>query len=168
MTLCLATNGQTPKFAALGLAESFASVLERADARHSTLRRGGIGGVKPGPFSRLFESPQWRYLAYVVHNQSTQSGMRPSERLPAVILYDTHSQKEVHRLAGHTDYIAWTAFSPDGRHIGSVSWDGTMRMYDTTTGDLEWVVDELKGRQAWIGAFSPDSRYVLFSSSNGP
>ncbi|KAF1926111.1 WD40 repeat-like protein [Didymella exigua CBS 183.55] len=98
------------------------------------------------------------------HNDSTQSGMLAPEGLLCVVV-DVINAKEIHRLFGHTDAIVWSAISPNNAHIASVAWGGTLRMYSVVTGKLEWTTSG--GGQAWTGAFSADSRHIVWSTVNG-
>jgi WD40 repeat protein len=66
-------------------------------------------------------------------------------------------------LTGHSGSIRAVAFSPDGRHIESSSKDQTIKLWDTTTGDLQKT---LTSYADWVRAvaFSPDSRYIASGS----
>jgi WD40 repeat protein len=92
--------------------------------------------------------------------------MRALENLPQVVIYDLDAGNEIRRFSGHTDAIMWSAISPDNEHIASVSWDGTLRMYSASTGEFEWVTED-SGGQSWAGAFSPDSKFIAWSSKRG-
>ncbi|KAJ4323926.1 hypothetical protein N0V94_001570 [Neodidymelliopsis sp. IMI 364377] len=129
--------------------------------RHNALFKDArFGSFGSTPFSN-----DGKLFVYHFQNTSTQSGMRDPEDLPQVIVVDMIAGKELHRLSGHTDAIMWSAISPDAQHVASVSWDGTLRMCSLTTGELEWVTDA--GGQSWTGAFSADSKHIVWSSGNG-
>jgi WD40 repeat protein len=68
-------------------------------------------------------------------------------------------------LEGHVDQVWAVAFSPDGQTLASGSWDGTVRLWDATTGawkqTLEGHVDQL-----WAVAFSPDGQTLASGSRN--
>ena len=67
-------------------------------------------------------------------------------------------------LKGHDHWITSVAFSPDGRHIVSGSYDKTVRVWDALTG---WsVMDPLNGHDHWIisVAFSPDGKHIASGS----
>ncbi|KAF1972780.1 YVTN repeat-like/Quino protein amine dehydrogenase [Bimuria novae-zelandiae CBS 107.79] len=105
-------------------------------------------------------------LLYLSKNESTQRGMREPDALPHVVMYNTDTGREVHRLRGHTDRVVWAGFSPDEQHIASVSWDGTLRMYSSQTGGLEWSTTN-SGGQSYASSFSSDSKYIVWSSNLG-
>lgn len=42
-------------------------------------------------------------------------------------------------LLGHTQEVSSVAWSPDGRFLGSGSWDATVRIWDVTTGEVQRV-----------------------------
>jgi WD40 repeat protein len=130
--------------------------------RHNTI----IDNAMLGNFGSASFSNDGKYLLYHSNNRATQQGMRAAEHLPQVVVYDLEAGKEAHRLAGHTDAIMWSAFSPNNEYLASVSWDGILRMYSTFTGELEWASKHSGGR-SWAGAFSPDSKYIVWSSKIG-
>jgi WD40 repeat protein len=68
-----------------------------------------------------------------------------------------------HTFRGHTGWVNGVAFSPDGRHVLSASYDGTVRLTDTRTGREVRRVAHPHGRAA---AFSPD-RNRVFSAAGG-
>jgi WD40 repeat protein len=43
-----------------------------------------------------------------------------------------HSRSGLYTLSGHTQGIIGVAFSPDGTHVATVSFDGTARIWDVT------------------------------------
>ncbi|EMD62683.1 hypothetical protein GGP41_003499 [Bipolaris sorokiniana] len=143
-------------------AEALNQVATDYRTRHNTIfddaQLGGFGSVSMSNDGRLF--------LYHLNNNPTQQGSREPEELPQVVVYDLDEGIELHRLAGHTDAIMWSAISPDSAHIASVSWDGSLRMYSVLTGELEWAAGCSK-EQSWAGAFSSDSRFIAWSSKCG-
>ena len=67
-------------------------------------------------------------------------------------------------LQGHTDSVSSVAFSPDGRHIVSGSFDKTIRVWDVQTGGQ--VGNPLQGHTSSVNsvAFSPDGRHIVSGS----
>jgi WD40 repeat protein len=151
---------------ASNLHTEFEKALGKAASDHQRRHHTSFKNAQVGKFDSVTFSDDGRLLLYHCENGSTQHGMREPNKLPHVVVYDINANKEVHRLRGHTDAIMWSAISPEQHHIASVSWDGTMRMYSANTGDLIWVTDS-PGGQSWAGAFTPDSKHIIWSSKMG-
>ncbi|KAB8237042.1 WD40 repeat domain-containing protein [Aspergillus alliaceus] len=66
---------------------------------------------------------------------------------------------------GQKDTIMWLAISPDAKLVGSTSWDGTVRIWDTNGGTCLQVLGPFGG-QMWSGVFSLDSKYITFSQGS--
>jgi WD40 repeat protein len=144
---------------------SFTKALSDVATTHRRRHNTIFDDADFGGFGSTSFSNDGRRFLYHTQNRSTQSGMRDPEDLPRVIVVDVQGGKELFRLAGHTDAIMWSAISPDNEHIASVAWDGMLRMYSATTGELEWAT--AADGQAWTGAFSADSQYIVWSAGNG-
>ena len=53
-----------------------------------------------------------------------------------ILIYETTSGKNLLSLSGHTSLINKIVFSPDGKLLASASDDGTLRLWDTSAGQL--------------------------------
>src|SRR5262249_55812351 len=63
-------------------------------------------------------------------------------------------------LRGHTDIVSYAAFNRDGSRIATSSWDGTVRIWDGTTGAEIAVLNV--GQVALMSVeFSPDGTKVV-------
>ncbi len=67
-------------------------------------------------------------------------------------------------LDGHQERVTAVAFSPDGSHLATASWDETVKIWSVELGDC---VKTLPGHDAWVTsvAFSPDGEMVLAGSA---
>ena len=68
-------------------------------------------------------------------------------------------------LEGHTNWVTDCALSADGRLALSASWDRTLRLWDTETGEARAV---LEGHTDWVWgcALSADGRLALSASDD--
>ena len=80
-----------------------------------------------------------------------------------MLLRDVASGQTLHTWE-HNSPIATVAFSPDGRHMLSGAWDGTVTAYDTDSGDplQSWEYDA----EVRALTFSPDGRQILIGTGN--
>src|SRR5262249_39815487 len=73
----------------------------------------------------------------------------------------------------HKDRLTSVAYSPDGRWIGTASWDGTARLWDAQTGQevrrLE-VPPSKSYNPAYLARilFSPDGKFVVVAQQAAP
>lgn len=140
----------------------YTKALERLSSRVETQYMETLQGHIPTIGHKNLFSPDGNTFIYFTNNKTTQHGMRPREKLPHIVLYDMTTRTQKHALGGHDDVIMWAAFSPDGKNIASASWDQTFRIWDVSSGNLIHAVGPTGG-QNWSGAWSQDSKYVLFS-----
>ncbi len=87
-----------------------------------------------------------------------------TERENVARLYDCATGREC-QLAGHGDFISGLAFSPDGSTIATGSMDGTIRLWNTATGE---TMASLPGhmQETTDVAFSPDGRTLASLGRN--
>ncbi|KZP28028.1 tricorn protease domain 2-containing protein, partial [Athelia psychrophila] len=66
----------------------------------------------------------------------------------------------------HDDIVQSVAFSPDGKHIASGSWDGAIYVWDAHTGKLIVGPFHAPGKVTSV-AFSPDGKRIASTSLDG-
>ncbi|KAJ2993604.1 hypothetical protein NUW58_g1788 [Xylaria curta] len=103
-----------------------------------------------GPFSRDGQ----RFLV--------QTGTAPRSEL--TIIYDIDKPHSNVTLAGHTDSIMSSAFSPDGKYVSTAAWDGYAKVWNASTGELLHTFGPTGG-QNWLTNFSPDGKYILMTNA---
>lgn len=97
-------------------------------------------------------------------NETTQSGLRPSNEMPRIVIRNLPDLSEYWRLTGHQDAIMWAGWSPDGKRIAEASWDETYGIWNPEIKDRgEGHLIGPSGGQNWVGDFSADGKYILFS-----
>ncbi len=105
-------------------------------------------------------------LAHLAEHSTTNPGFTlPFEKA----LYELNTLQPSTLLAGHTAYLRWAEFSPDGQYVVTASDDATARLWETKTGRLLTVLSghELQTQMAkssldqgqspglWMARFSP-------------
>ncbi|GMM38386.1 TOR complex subunit [Saccharomycopsis crataegensis] len=73
--------------------------------------------------------------------------------------------KSVRKLKAHDDYCTRILLSSDAKHLATCSADSTAKIWNTSTFDLETVLDKHK-KWVWDCAFSADSAYLVTASSD--
>jgi WD40 repeat protein len=107
----------------------------------------------PGIFS-----PDGKQLAAL--SLSTASGN-------AVKLWDANTGQELLTMAGHTDWLAGLAFSPDGKRLASTSLDGTVRVWSLEPGrEIVTILSPIAGYGNRV-VYSPDGREFATNGGDG-
>lgn len=108
------------------------------------------------------ESLAWstcgRYLGYVVNDFSDDKYL--------IALYDITQGVELWRSVGQDDRINCLTFTPDSKVIVSCSDDGTIKSWNTETGELRKIIVEVKSRVRSVRINSEGNR-LMAALANG-
>lgn len=81
-------------------------------------------------------------------------------------------------LTGHTREVLGVAFNTDGSEVFSGSQDGTVKIWDTSSGEIKRTIElwndfsyeigtQTRGPEVWSLEFSPDMKYLAAGSFDG-
>ncbi len=73
-------------------------------------------------------------------------------------IWDTSTGRRVGELAGHTQGVSCVAYSKDGKHIFSGSWDGSVRIWSAESGSHLHTLPH--GDEVWDLAVSEDGKWI--------
>ena len=112
------TTGTIAEDTAVGVLPSFGQ-----DSLKWDLPEGAIARLGKGTINKITYSPDESQLAVAGSI--------------GIWVYDADTGAEVALLTGHTGAVSSIAYNPDGTTLASGSADGTVRLWDTTTGALK-------------------------------
>ncbi len=81
-------------------------------------------------------------------------------------IWDARSGHIVRQLSGHSGLVFSVVYSSDGKLVATASDDGTIRIWDVSSGQemRRLVIDH--GVPMWSAAFSPDSRQIITAGND--
>ena len=83
-------------------------------------------------------------------------------------VWNADSGKHLFTLRGHTGAVTGVQFSPNGQQLLSFAADNTIRIWNSTTGNVEQLLQPFEANATLRSAqFSPDGKRVLAIVSNG-
>ena len=113
-----------------------AAVVAGAAAGAATSRPSAFSASRSIPRDILLGHTDWvQSLAFSPDGAqlASASGHPGDER--AIRRWDVTTGKQVGEpLLGHRAMLTWVAYSPGGKYLASASHDGTVRLWDPTTG----------------------------------
>ncbi len=93
----------------------------------------------------------------------------------SVLLWNLETN-DITRLLGHSAFVRWVAFSPQGSILASAGWDGQVIFWNTASGAemgrfiphprLAEEGEELTGNQVLFTAFSPDGTHLVTTTTD--
>jgi WD40 repeat protein/class 3 adenylate cyclase/energy-coupling factor transporter ATP-binding protein EcfA2 len=104
--------------------------------------------------ARIAFSPDGKRLAAADGTGVTNSGANRT-----VPIWDVTTGELVTTLIGHEGDVTAVAFSPDGRRIATSGYDGSLRIWDATTGKEQRAFHV--GADSYGLEFTPDGRFLV-------
>jgi hypothetical protein len=105
-------------------------------------------------------SSNGKLLLYVRADNPFQGDPSRPRRSTKVIVYDLVQGREKLVLDTQGDTINWIGSSPDDRSIATVAGLGTLRIFDTGSGECKLIIRAPRG-QRYRSVWSPDSKHIL-------
>ncbi|PQE21348.1 f-box and wd40 domain protein [Rutstroemia sp. NJR-2017a BVV2] len=151
----LSTSEQESVTSAIG------PVITRIVKTHNVANQISLSGRLQRSFQSEIFSPTGSHMIYLPGRRPDSNGSDVWD----IKIYSMSTHEDTLTLSGHSDAIMWTGYSPDKTLIGTVAWDQSIRIWNSTTG-LQ------KGRfnttgQNWTGGFSPDSKRFAGTCGDG-
>jgi WD40 repeat protein len=143
------------------LTSAIEPVITRIVKTHNVANQISLNGRLQMSFQSEIFSPTGSHMIYLPGRRPNSNGSDVWD----IKIYSMSTHEDTLTLSGHSDAIMWTGYSPDETLIGTVSWDQSIRIWNSTTG-LQ------KGRfnttgQNWTGGFSPDSKRFAGTCGDG-
>ena len=104
-------------------------------------------------------------LSAVVRDQSSKAPKRDNLFYLMSSIENRRFPLQVCPPLPHEDSIGQLSFHPDGRHLASASFDGNIRIWDLSNGQLA-IPEIVHGGQVYRIEFSPDGKHILAASFN--
>jgi WD40 repeat protein len=119
-------------------AADIAVAAQQVQNGHSGLARSTLAALRPAPGEKDLRGFEWRYL------------------------WQLSRGEQLATLSGHNNVVGAVAFSPDGTLLATGSHDGTVRLWNPTTGALLRSLN-VTTSAVWSVGFTPDARWFMAS-----
>lgn len=136
------------------------NVSDKSMGDHSEIKQNELNTLinKIDKASIIALSPEKNILASVC------SYNRRDVSSDTIKLWDVSSGKEIRSLTGHTNFVKFLTFSPDGKMLASGSYDDTIKLWDVPSGKAMRSLNVNLSIFAHI-AFSPDGKLLAYNES---
>ena len=104
------------------------------------------------------------------HRYCDVSGLRPRRTTPrlrelgqSIKIWEATTGKCLQTLTGHTDAVKSVAYSPDGQHLVSASWDSSIKIWEAATGKCLQTLTAHTNNVMSV-PYSPDGQHLVSGS----
>ena len=144
----------------------YQSGLYETEVYNPLIFKGVFTDPKRAPVS-IALSPDGRHLAWpsawitiLDDNSMAYNGIDND-----IQIIDTQTRKVIKNLEGHSESVIRVAFSPDGKQLASIGWDGYLKLWNTE--DYKEFASIKLSPLVWKIEYSQDSRHLMaFEFSN--
>jgi WD40 repeat protein len=97
---------------------------------------------------------------------TTGGEMYVSDAVGEVVIWDTATKQEIHRLSGAGSWVYQAAFSPDGQTLAASDGDGVVNLWKVATGEM---ITRLPGHNGFVEpvTFSRDGEVLAAGDQQG-
>ncbi|KAF4990830.1 hypothetical protein FGRMN_8211 [Fusarium graminum] len=127
--------------------------ISRVVSEHMIADKATLKGQLVSAHQSQMFSPSGKWLAYIPGKRPRSNRSDPWDI--RIISVDDLSEGLI--LKGHTDAMMWLGWNSDETLFASVSWDGSIRVWDSKTDHEKYHFKT--EHQNWTGGFSADSKY---------
>jgi len=129
--------------------------------RQADLSRAHMTGAQFCELPFLTEESVVRSCVYSPDGMSFATGLEKGD----INVYSTSNWEGVHSWNAHSNEIMSVAYSPDGDQIASASWDWTVRLWDSASGELQATLPH--SFYVNLVTYSPQGRHIAVAVLDG-
>ncbi|KAF7970726.1 hypothetical protein HWV62_23176 [Athelia sp. TMB] len=136
--------------------------------RRVNIASGSLAAIRNYALSKLKSVPHIYLSALPFAPESSLISQQYSQHFPGVLQLLSGSLDNwpatLKTIEGHTNAVTSVSYSPDGRHVVSVSWDESMYIWDAETGEI--AAGPFTGHSSWVTSvsYSPDGKHIASGS----
>ncbi len=112
------------------------------------------------------QTPRWDFLRDLLPALFPDGALLACGQNSRVLVWETATRQEVHRLDEHEGGVFALVFTPDSRTLATGCWDAKVRLWELASGQKRWQFDGHRHRIYHLD-LSPDGRALASGDSAG-